>query len=184
MLSFLRRFTFLQKILGLDNSGQIAKDRLRLVLIHDRSSISPQLMENLKFDLIKIISKYMVIDEETIEMGIDNRNGTVALAANIPILKIKALDSDAEQLQLLEESSEQERSRENKKAQLPSETSKQKKEIEKTDIDLSQSEKEVFAAKSNHSQALACAAAVKTRRRAYNTYRSKRTSRRRKKIAV
>lgn len=104
MLSFLKKFTFLQKILGLDSSGKVAKDRLRLVLIHDRSSISPQLMENLKYDLIKIISKYMVIDEESIEMGLDNKNGTVALAANIPILKIKS--SEAQQLELIEEQTE------------------------------------------------------------------------------
>lgn len=151
MINFLKRFTFLQKILGLDNSGQVAKDRLRLVLIHDRSSISPQLMENLKFDLIKIISKYMIIDEETIEMGLDNRNGTVALAANIPILKIKSLDGNAEQLQLLEENSEQVKPREDKKTQ--------------------------------HSP-IDSAVSVKTRRKAYNNYRSKRTGRRRKKIAV
>lgn len=183
MINFLKRFTFLQKILGLDNSGRVAKDRLRLVLIHDHSSISPQLMENLKFDLIKIISKYMVIDEETIEMGLDNRNGTVALAANIPILKIKSLDGDAQQLQLLDEGSPQEKSREDKKAPLPSEASKQKKETEKTDIDTHTSEKEVSAAKSNYS-AVDSTASVKTRRRAYNNYRSKKTGRRRKKIAV
>jgi len=179
VINFLKKFTFLQKILGLDNSGQVAKDRLRLVLIHDRSSISPQLMENLKFDLIKIISKYMIIDEETIEMGLDNRNGTVALAANIPILKIKALDSETEQLQLLDEGSSQEKPREGKKAP---EASKQKKETEKSDIGAAQEEKEMLQVKPNYPAD--SPVSIKTRRKAYNNYRSKRAGRRRKKIAV
>lgn len=153
MLSFLRRFTFLQKILGLDNSGQVAKDRLRLVLIHDRSSISPQLMENLKFDLIKIISKYMIIDEETIEMGLDNRNGTVALAANIPILKIKSLDGEAEQLQLLDEDT------------LPAAPLAQTQETKTQPVEPAEP-----------------VISVKTRRRSYNTYRAKRARRRKKAV--
>lgn len=168
MINFLKKFTFLQKILGLDNSGQVAKDRLRLVLIHDRSSISPQLMENLKFDLIKVISKYMVIDEETIEMGLDNRNGTVALAANIPILRIKAIEDNNEQLELLDE-----------KPEIKKTVKETKSGIEK----LQNTDKEALLQKTRYVSDDS-ALSIKTRRKAYNTYRTKRTTRRRKKIAV
>ena len=50
----------LMKIFGKkENSGKIARDRLKVVLIHDRANISPEVMDNLKNDIIRVISNYM-----------------------------------------------------------------------------------------------------------------------------
>ena len=90
MLEFWTKFEFIQKIFHKEEpTGKMASDRLRLVLIHDRSNFSPLLMESLKEDLIIVISKYMDIDSNNMEMGLDQKDGTMVLAANIPILKIK-----------------------------------------------------------------------------------------------
>lgn len=70
-------------------SKNIAKERLRLVLVHDRASVSPQLLQALKEDLIKVISNYMVIDEEALEVNLENSENQVALIANIPIKSMK-----------------------------------------------------------------------------------------------
>ena len=43
-------------------SGDVAKDRLKLLLVSDRANCSPEVMEMIKNDIIKVISKYMVID--------------------------------------------------------------------------------------------------------------------------
>lgn len=73
------------------NSGDIAKDRLKLVLISDRANCSPDTMEMIKNDIIQVISKYMEIDSEGLDIQItqtesDGNNGSVpALYANIPI---------------------------------------------------------------------------------------------------
>lgn len=73
------------------NSGDIAKDRLKLVLISDRANCSPDVMEMIKNDIIQVISKYMEIDAEGLDIQItqtesEGNNGTVpALYANIPI---------------------------------------------------------------------------------------------------
>jgi len=48
----------------------IAKDRLKLVLIHDRVNCAPETMEKLKDDLVKVISKYIDVDEEDIDIHI------------------------------------------------------------------------------------------------------------------
>lgn len=81
---------FLTKLFGRDSgSKNIAKERLRLVLVHDRASISPQLLETLKVDLIKVISNYMDIDEKALEVSLDSRGNTVALVANIPVKGMK-----------------------------------------------------------------------------------------------
>jgi len=70
-------------------SKDIAKERLRLVLIHDRTSISPQLLETLKNEMIQVISKYMEIDESALEVNLDSSGNTVALVANIPVKGMK-----------------------------------------------------------------------------------------------
>ena len=72
-------------------SSDVAKDRLKLLLVSDRANCSPEVMEMIKNDIIKVISKYMEIDAEGLDIQItqtesDTGNGTVpALYANIPI---------------------------------------------------------------------------------------------------
>lgn len=76
------------------SSCQVAKDRLKILLISDRVNCSPELMQLIKADITKIISKYMKIDEENMEIQINtkaNKNGkgkTSMLYANIPILDL------------------------------------------------------------------------------------------------
>ena len=82
---------FLKKLFGSSNetSGQKAKDRLRIVLIHDRTDISPQLLDNLRDEIVHVLVKYMEIDEKKIEIDLDRDEKAVALVANIPVLRIK-----------------------------------------------------------------------------------------------
>lgn len=73
------------------SSSSVAKDRLKLVLVSDRANCSPDLMEQIKNDIINVISKYIEIDVEGLDIKItqtesEGNNGTVpALFANIPI---------------------------------------------------------------------------------------------------
>ena len=77
------------------SSGDVAKDRLKRVLVSDRANCSPELMEQIKNDLINVISKYVEIDAEGLDIKItqtesDGNNGSVpALYANIPIRDLK-----------------------------------------------------------------------------------------------
>lgn len=82
------------------SSGDVAKDRLKLLLISDRANCSPEVMELIKNDIIKVISKYMEIDCEGLDIQItqtesEGTNGKVpALCANIPILDMKHKNSN------------------------------------------------------------------------------------------
>ncbi len=73
------------------NSGDVAKDRLKLLLVSDRANCAPEVMEMIKNDIINVISKYMIIDTDALDIQItqtesDANNGSVpALFANIPI---------------------------------------------------------------------------------------------------
>lgn len=77
------------------SSGDVAKDRLKLLLVSDRADCSPDVMEAIKNDIIQVISKYMEIDAEGLDIQItqtesETTNGTVpALYANIPIKDLK-----------------------------------------------------------------------------------------------
>ncbi len=78
-----------------ESSKDIAKERLKLVLIHDRANVSPQFLQMIKGEIIRVISDYMEIDDAGLEISLtrtkrDEDNTTVpVLVANIPIKKMK-----------------------------------------------------------------------------------------------
>lgn len=89
---------FLKSLLGREPAGtkNLAKERLRLVLVHDRATVSPHLLESLKEDLIKVISNYMEIDQDALDVQLNRDDESVALVANIPVLKMKRTYQDAQ----------------------------------------------------------------------------------------
>ena len=76
-------------------SKEIAKDRLKLVLIHDRVDSSSSMLEMLRVDIMKVISNYMDIDEEELDLQIsqtdkdDYGRSVPVLYANIPIRNLR-----------------------------------------------------------------------------------------------
>ena len=77
------------------SSCQVAKDRLKILLISDRVNCSPEMMELIKADITKVISKYMKIDADNMDIQINTKaskgtrgSKTPILYANIPILDL------------------------------------------------------------------------------------------------
>ena len=80
----------LMKIFGKkEPSGKVARNRLKVVLVHDRINISPEIMENMRNDIVKVISRYVDIDLNAMEMSLANDDDSVALVANIPVSRMK-----------------------------------------------------------------------------------------------
>ncbi len=79
---------FVSKFFKLERSKNVAKERLQLVLIHDRNDISPEILNSLKVEMITTIKKYLEIDEAGIEIELDRADRSVALVANIPLKNI------------------------------------------------------------------------------------------------
>lgn len=77
----------LNKIFAKENvsSREVARERLRLVIVHDRASVSPEFLNSLKEDLINVIKEYLEIDEEALAVSLENEEDSIALVANIPV---------------------------------------------------------------------------------------------------
>lgn len=71
------------------NSKDVAKERLRMVLVHDRATVAPHVWEALKVDLIKVISRYLDIDEASMDVQLQTEKDAVALVASIPVRSVK-----------------------------------------------------------------------------------------------
>ncbi len=80
--------SILDRLLGRTEpkSREIARDRLQLVLVQDRVNLSPEKMNELKDELIKVISRYVEIDREGIDIALTRNGRQSRLTANIPIV--------------------------------------------------------------------------------------------------
>lgn len=69
---------FLDRWFGRNKTKDEAKERLQLVLIHDRTDLAPELLEQLRTELIKVICNYLEVDDKKIELGLEREDRTVA----------------------------------------------------------------------------------------------------------
>lgn len=80
----------LARVLGRQSrSAAVAKERLRLVLVHDRSAVAPEIMEELRRELVRVISTYMEVDEDSVEVSLDTSDEQVALVASVPVRRVR-----------------------------------------------------------------------------------------------
>ncbi|HEY66725.1 MAG: cell division topological specificity factor MinE [Chloroflexi bacterium] len=80
---------FFERLLGhryKPSSGKVAKERLRLVLAHDRTDISPALLETLKDEIITVISRHVAIDAQGVQVTFSQSAHESRLVADIPLL--------------------------------------------------------------------------------------------------
>jgi cell division topological specificity factor len=78
--------SFLDRILGHDRkSADTAKERLKLVLIHDRTDLAPGMLESLKDELIQVISRYVAIDPAAVRIEMEQDGRQQRLLADIPL---------------------------------------------------------------------------------------------------
>jgi len=72
-----------------NKSGKVAKERLQFVLVQDRIKLPPATLAQMRDEIITVISKYVDIDHDGIDISVTNVARQSRLVANIPILRSK-----------------------------------------------------------------------------------------------
>ncbi len=78
-------------------SAEIAKERLKLVLVSDRSDLSPEKLQELQTELINVIKRYVHIDEMEVEIKFEQRDRKNYLVADIPLQRDHRYQAVAEE---------------------------------------------------------------------------------------
>jgi cell division topological specificity factor len=79
---------FLKKLFGHSGSSSTAKERLRLVLMTDHLELAPDMIDAMKRDLVDVISRYVEVDRDKIDVTFERQDKALAMLANIPILAV------------------------------------------------------------------------------------------------
>lgn len=84
---------FFRKFSSKPTPKDVAKDRLKLILIHDRGDIPHETLDKIRMEILEVLSKYIEIDIDDVEIAVsksENLEGNnPSLIANIPIKNIK-----------------------------------------------------------------------------------------------
>lgn len=87
---------WIDRLLGKnESSGQVAKQRLQMVLIHDRADLPPGMLELIKDDIIQVIAKHMAIDTDKVIVHLEQNTQENRLVAEIPLMTARAARNGA-----------------------------------------------------------------------------------------
>ena len=72
------------------DSKNDAKKRLKFLLIHDQIDLTPGQLEEMKGEIMEVISRYVEIDQETAQFELNREHGNVALVSSVPVRRVTA----------------------------------------------------------------------------------------------
>lgn len=79
-------------------SKSVATSRLKLVLMQDRTNLTPKILEQMRGELVDLLSKYLEMDKDLLELNFEQEGDQVALMLSIPVIRAKDEDEIEEAL--------------------------------------------------------------------------------------
>lgn len=100
---FNKVFGFFRQAEKEENAKETAVNRLRVVLMQDRTNLTPELLEKMRGELIELLSKYVEMDKDALELNFEQEGNQMALMLSIPVLRAK----DEDEIEAAETSDEE-----------------------------------------------------------------------------
>jgi len=72
-----------------ENAKSVACNRLRVVLMQDRTNLTPELLQRMRRELVELLSKYVEMDKDALELNFDQEGDQMALMLSIPVIRAK-----------------------------------------------------------------------------------------------
>ncbi|MBO5385409.1 cell division topological specificity factor MinE [bacterium] len=72
-----------------ENAKDVACNRLRVVLMQDRTNLTPELLQRMRKELVELLSKYVEMDKDALELNFDQEGDQMALMLSIPVIRAK-----------------------------------------------------------------------------------------------
>ena len=72
-----------------DESKNVAVNRMKLVLMQDRTNLTPFLLEKMRGEMIEVLAKYVEMDKEALELNFEQEGEQMALMLSIPVIRAK-----------------------------------------------------------------------------------------------
>ena len=142
-----------------DASKSVATNRLKLVLMQDRTNLTPKILEQMRGELIDLLSRYVELDKELLELNFEHEGDQVALMLSIPVIRAKdeeeieaTLKAEAEKLEAKAEEikeaaeSDEENSEEDVEAEETDKSENQDENNETSEEDTNEENSEETAA--------------------------------------
>ena len=90
-----------------ESAKDVACNRLRVVLMQDRTNLTPQLLERMRSELVELLSKYLEMDKEALELNLEQEGEQMALMLSIPVIRAKDEEEIEKALAEAEKASEE-----------------------------------------------------------------------------
>ena len=113
-----------------ENAKDVACNRLRVVLMQDRTNLTPELLQRMRRELVELLSKYVEMDKDALELNFDQEGDQMALMLSIPVIRAK---DEAEIQEALKAEDEAKSENENSENNEESESSQDSKEDNSAD---------------------------------------------------
>lgn len=130
-----------------ENAKDIACNRLRVVLMQDRTNLTPELLQRMRRELVELLSKYVEMDKDALELNFDQEGDQMALMLSIPVIRAK---DEAEIEEALKAEDEKEAEENSEESDSENEENSSESEVEISEEDENKSEDE--AAEENASE--------------------------------